>query len=233
LFHAFVQLGNELALNFLIEKGVDVNAKTTQGDTALHLAIPARHELVVRLLMENGADIEATDANGRTPLILAVKSGIDQIVVLLLEMRANTEAKDSSGETALIVAAKMGSKVMVQKLLDGGADSGDGNYRQGRTPRDVAAQRGFLEAAETLHAAGNRKKAWTIRRVFNKEDDEYKRQVRLSRSNEKQKERTKKEEIERRDKQCLQRADKVSPSLFSPHNVGRIVLMAIVQLVVP
>jgi uncharacterized membrane protein YcgQ (UPF0703/DUF1980 family) len=74
-----------------------------------------------------------------------------------------------------------------------------------------------------LHTAGNRKMTWTIRRAFNKEDDEYKRQVRLSKSNERQKERTKKEEIERRDKQYLQRADKVSPSLFSPHNVSRIV----------
>jgi ankyrin repeat protein len=150
----------ELALNFLIEKGekgVDVNAKTKQGNTALHLALHSRHEVVVRLLMENGADIEATDASGRTPLISSVKSGIDQIVALLLEMRANTEAKDSGGETALIVAAKVGSKVMVQKLLDGGADS-ERNYRQGRTPRDVAAQRGFLEVAELLHTAGNRKK---------------------------------------------------------------------------
>ena len=111
---------------------------------------------------------------------------------------------------------------MVRKLLDGGADS-ERNYRQGRTPRDVAVQRGFLEVAEMLHTAGNRKKTWTIRRYFNKEDDEYKRQLRLRKSAEKQKEPGEKEEIERRDKQNLKRADKVSPSLFSPHNVSRIV----------
>jgi hypothetical protein len=84
----------------------------------------------------------------------------------------------------------MGSKVMVRKLLDGRGDSGDRNYSQGRTPRDVAAQRGFLKVAEMLHAAGNRQKTWTICRVFNKEDDEYKASTPFEQSNEKQKERT-------------------------------------------
>lgn len=176
LFHAFVQQGNELAVNFLIEKGADVNATTREGITALHVAIKCCNESLARLLMESGADIAIADALGRTSLILAVKSGSIGIgiVRLLLEMKADIEARDKTGETALMAAAKNGLEEIVRELLDNGAD-GENHYPQGHTPREVAAQRGHMAVAQLLQAARNRKRPW-FRRILRNENDEYKPQ---------------------------------------------------------
>ena len=44
-------------VNYLIEKGVDVNAKDKNGSTPLHYAAKMANLKVVKLLIEHGADI--------------------------------------------------------------------------------------------------------------------------------------------------------------------------------
>ena len=46
-------------VGLLIEQKADVEAKTNNGETALHRAAESGHEAVVRLLLEKGADIDA------------------------------------------------------------------------------------------------------------------------------------------------------------------------------
>ncbi len=76
------------AIKFCMASGLDINATTNNGETALHAAINGRgSEAIVRFLVENGADLTAKNKQGRTPLEAAVASrrGLDHIVAFLKE----------------------------------------------------------------------------------------------------------------------------------------------------
>jgi uncharacterized protein len=56
------------AVQLLIEAGANVNAKTTEGDTALHIAAFDGKIDMVRVLAAGGADLNLKDAAGKTAL---------------------------------------------------------------------------------------------------------------------------------------------------------------------
>jgi ankyrin repeat protein len=61
------------AIALCVELGLDLNAMTAAGDTALHAAITGRgSELIIRYLVERGANLQAKNKQGRTPLEAAV-----------------------------------------------------------------------------------------------------------------------------------------------------------------
>ena len=66
-----VWVGNEPAVRHLIDRGADVNAKDSQGVTALLLAIFKDHTAIATLLIRSGADVNATADDGTTPLIMS------------------------------------------------------------------------------------------------------------------------------------------------------------------
>ena len=59
-------VGSALAL------GVDVNAASLSGDTALHVAADSRFDSVIRLLAEHGALVNTRNRMGQTPLAVAL-----------------------------------------------------------------------------------------------------------------------------------------------------------------
>jgi ankyrin repeat protein len=74
------------AIKLCMESGLDINATTNNGETALHAAISGRgSEAIVRFLVENGADLNAKNKQGRTPLEVAIASRreIPEIVAYL------------------------------------------------------------------------------------------------------------------------------------------------------
>ena len=78
-------------LRLLLERGADVNARTSDnGFTPLHRASAYGSLEVVRLVLEYGADIEAVSRDGKTPLQVVGENNMDQgridgITRLLLE----------------------------------------------------------------------------------------------------------------------------------------------------
>jgi ankyrin repeat protein len=63
------------AIKLCMQAGIDINATTNTGETALHAAITGRgSESIVRFLVESGADLQAKNKQGRTPLDVAVAS---------------------------------------------------------------------------------------------------------------------------------------------------------------
>jgi ankyrin repeat protein len=97
LHQAVASCHNESVRNiaeFLISKGVDINAKGYQDRTPLHMVGCTE---ICDLLISKGADIKARDKNGRTPFFEACSSirSKKQICELLLSKGADVNARDN------------------------------------------------------------------------------------------------------------------------------------------
>jgi len=105
-------------IQLMLAKDAKLNAKKSDGKTALICAVQQGWDPVVQLLLDEGADIEAKDNHGKTALLYAADNGRDIIVQLLLSKDADIEVKDNYGKTALLYAAENGRNTIVQLLLD-------------------------------------------------------------------------------------------------------------------
>jgi ankyrin repeat protein len=63
------------AVEVLVERGVDVNASTDEGITAIHLAAQAGLDSVVTVLAKSGANLDVKDKKGRSPVDMAMGVG--------------------------------------------------------------------------------------------------------------------------------------------------------------
>jgi ankyrin repeat protein len=89
-------------VRLLLEKGVDVESRDTEGRTPLWLAVRNGHEAVVRLLLEKSVDVDSKNAEGRTPLWLTVQNRYEAVVRLLLEKGVDVESRDTKRLTPLL-----------------------------------------------------------------------------------------------------------------------------------
>lgn len=123
--------GYGAVVRLLIKRGVNVDAKTERGRTALHRAAEEGQETTVRLLVEEGTDLRAEDESGTMAIHLAATNGHKTVVRLLLE-GADVRADGGPGEMTpcraeataqLYSAVTNGDEQMVQLLLGRGTDT--------------------------------------------------------------------------------------------------------------
>lgn len=81
--------------------GIDIDFTAIGGQTALLIAIEAKHQPIVESLINSGTDLNHQDHNGLTALMYAVRSDQDEILKLLLERGARTEIRDNKSLTAV------------------------------------------------------------------------------------------------------------------------------------
>jgi len=79
----------------------DINAKTSNGCTPLHMAAFYGYQDVAGLLLANGAAVNATNNTGDTPLHWAAGYGHQDIAGLLLANGAEVNATNNLGKTPL------------------------------------------------------------------------------------------------------------------------------------
>jgi uncharacterized protein len=105
-----------------IEDGVDVNAKSPDGTTALHWAVYNGNVALVERLIDAGADVGAANEFGSTPLAEAATIGNAAIIDTLLTAGADVDAAGADGQTALMVVARSGNTAAAETLIEHGAD---------------------------------------------------------------------------------------------------------------
>jgi ankyrin repeat protein len=74
---------SERIAQILIQVGVNINVKNSDGNTPLHLAVGGSSALI-SLLIQVGANINVKNSDGNTPLMLAIASNDNQNAILLL-----------------------------------------------------------------------------------------------------------------------------------------------------
>ena len=104
----------------LVKNGADVNARTSDGWTALMYAYGYD---VITALIEKGADVNARNANDETPLMWAGLNSGAESVKALIRAGADVNARDRFGKTVLIRAAERESQQEeIAVLIKNGAD---------------------------------------------------------------------------------------------------------------
>lgn len=109
-------------VDFSLAKGADVNLKTHNGTTALHLAASKSNLDTARKLIDHKATARVKDKRGQLPLHRAAAVGNVPILKLLLENRSPVNATDMDGCTALHHAIAEGHGDTAVALLKAGAE---------------------------------------------------------------------------------------------------------------
>ena len=165
------QCGDDEAVQFLLDLGVNVNYSNSEGQTALILASNSGEEEVVQphnagwsailfssrsgnlqvveLLLKQNADPNVQNLKGWTALIFASRNGDHQVVDVLLKKGANPNIHAIDGLTAIIIASINGHLQVVALLLKACADP-NLRYEEGSTALMFASLNGHLKLAELL-----------------------------------------------------------------------------------
>jgi hypothetical protein len=114
-FFAAARKGDAAAIKAFLDSGVDVNAKTHYGATALSYACDKGHIEVIKLLIERGADVNSKDTfYGEVPLGWALSKSNIPVIKLLLDKGAN------GVERVLMSGVGDGNVELVKVALDKG-----------------------------------------------------------------------------------------------------------------
>jgi ankyrin repeat domain-containing protein 17 len=112
-----VQQGHEALLQFLLERGANVNATAKNlGTTALMYAVECGHTELLPHLLAREADVNHQSRTGETALMLACTGGDPDIVRLLLNHGADHTIVSNANVTAQSYADYAGHKLNISAM---------------------------------------------------------------------------------------------------------------------
>ena len=147
------------AVRALLRAGANSAALDHDRYDAVTIAAVADDEATLRVLLENGASAKLiTSRYDGTALIAAAHLGHDGVVRQLIAAGAPLDHVNNLHWTALIESIVLGQggprhQATLQALLKAGASTRLAD-RQGRTPLQLARDRGYAEMVKMLQAAG-------------------------------------------------------------------------------
>jgi ankyrin repeat protein len=138
-----------IAMRLLDHNLIDVDVKTSGGNTALGYAVHKNDCKAAELLLALGASPLATHRKGNL-LSLAVRKDYTTIAKLLIEAGACLHQTDDSGKTALAQAVYWGRTELVIFMVQRDMSVLDTCDQRGNTPLMIACQNSCLAIVEYL-----------------------------------------------------------------------------------
>ncbi|AGO11638.1 AaceriADL142Cp [[Ashbya] aceris (nom. inval.)] len=139
--HVAAAVGNREVLGKLLAHSVQpsLDATTSQGTTALHLACSKQHYGLVEDLLAHGASVRKKDKKQQLPLHRACAIGSAKLVKLLCDARSPVNSKDANGWPPLFHALSEGHADIALLLVnDYGAEWESVESAAGETALQVA-----------------------------------------------------------------------------------------------
>jgi ankyrin repeat protein len=119
---ALMSARTRAAVTALCDAGAAVQAETSEGTTALHVAARYGRTEAVHALLNRGADPDAATRMGETPLHYAALTGAGtDCMAALLDAGADIDEETDEGMTALMVTARRADLDAVEWLIERGA----------------------------------------------------------------------------------------------------------------
>ncbi|MGH8770409.1 MAG: quinoprotein dehydrogenase-associated putative ABC transporter substrate-binding protein [Burkholderiales bacterium] len=125
-------------VQFLLEKGADINARDLQGFTPLINAARNGRSQMVAFLIERKADVHAKDSDGWTAVLHAVLRNDGQSIRTLAKSGADLEALSPGGFTPLSLAIGDGKTEAAKALIESGVKLNHGVGKAKQTPLMLA-----------------------------------------------------------------------------------------------
>ena len=152
------KLGDDEAVQFLLDLIDNLNYQNEEGSTALMLASEGGYEQVIQTLVSAGANVNIKDNNGYTALMLACDTNSYTIVNYLLQSGANPDIQNNACDTAIVISCQNDHSDIVKLLLQFNADPLITN-RNDDTSLTVAIHQNSIEIMELLleHLAESQK----------------------------------------------------------------------------
>lgn len=142
--HMAAQSRNLPAVEILLEQlELKLDAKTRDGDTALHFAMPDVR--IAEALLDRGLNVNARNNDGIAAIHLATSLDSYDAVKFLVERRdTRINLKSKAGKTALHIAVSESCPAVLQRLLITPGISLDSRDCEGNSPLHIAVQKGDL-----------------------------------------------------------------------------------------
>jgi ankyrin repeat protein len=119
VFEYLINHGASRRIVEVVLEYVDIDAKFSNGQTPLLLAISNNQYDIVSLLLSKGANLRLTNNKDENPLIYVCKySHFHDIMELLLKNNANFNKRDSNGRTAVMYAINTSNLKKLRLLLN-------------------------------------------------------------------------------------------------------------------
>lgn len=150
----------------LLEVGADPNAKDDINDSAFLYAGAEGYNEILRATLRHGAKVKSTNRFGGTALIPASEHGHTETVRILINAGVPLDHVNDLGWTAMLEAIVLGNGSadhvdVVRQLIGAGANTSIRD-KDNKTPRSLAAARGFdeivrlIDDADEIRARGQR-----------------------------------------------------------------------------
>jgi ankyrin repeat protein len=116
--HFAIMFNKLQAMQYLLDKGANINALDQEDQAPLTLAIKQNNMTMVCVLLRKGANINHKDDLGRSALHFSAMYGRLNILYMLLSLeKADINTRTNLGETPLFIAQRNGN-IKVIKLIE-------------------------------------------------------------------------------------------------------------------
>lgn len=151
--HIAATAGRVDIIEFLLQSGADIEARTSGGQTPLFQTVPLGSGAAFEWLLRKGAKLDARDNEGKSILQFALTWQRPAMVDLILARGFVIDVQGAAGQDMLEQAANAGLPTVVATLLDRDVPVTVG-LRDGTTLLHSAARGGLVEFAARLLKAG-------------------------------------------------------------------------------